>query len=169
MGNYIGIKEASEIIHDIYLNSGISIASTNVRTCLKHRKEKTIVIQAVTLKWKKVGRRICVNKTELQKESYTVIKKLQKQQWLKEHGTLKQRADAIHGQFVSFTRGTHPGDQWEEYFCIKCEKRAKTKSESKECHLCSDWNGCGRNCKLSHLICENCGTTQKMPVTRSLQ
>ena len=48
------------------------------------------------------------------------------------------------------------------YVCRKCERQAETKHEKEECHVCRDWiNGCGRNCTLSHLICENCRIVQE--------
>ena len=160
MVNYIGVEEANKRVCELYLKAGLHNHPNSFKYFLKHRSEETITVQDVTLKWKKIGRKICVDENELNEESHTTIKKLQAKKWEKEHGTLKQRADSTHGQFVSFTRGHHPGDQWEEYFCIKCEKKAKTKNEREECHICRDWNGCGRNCRLSHLICENCGITQ---------
>lgn len=35
------------------------------------------------------------------------------------------------------------------WYCNKCNIPAKTEHNKEECHLCSDWNGCGRDCTLS--------------------
>ena len=158
----IGIKEANEMICDLYVKNNIHTFYHGFTYFLTHRKETTITIQDVTLKWKKIGRKICVDKNELQQETDKTIKKLQKTKWLKENGTLEQRADNIHGQFVSFYYDRHPGKERTDYFCRKCEKQAKEKNEKERCHVCEDWNDCNRDCTLSHLICENCGITQLM-------
>ena len=159
---YIGIKEANELICKLYAENNVRTFYHGFRYFLKHRTETTIRIQDVVLKWKKIGVKICVDKFELQKETNKTIQKLQKEKWLKENGTLEQRADKIHDRFVSFYHNMHPGKEWTEYICRKCEKPAETKHDKNECHVCSDWNGCNRDCKLSHLICTNCGITQNM-------
>ncbi|MBN1275495.1 hypothetical protein JXA12_04365 [Candidatus Woesearchaeota archaeon] len=41
--------------------------------------------------------------------------------------------------------------------CNKCNQPAKLEHNKEECHLCSDWNGCGRDCTLSKVFCELCG------------
>lgn len=43
------------------------------------------------------------------------------------------------------------------WYCNKCNSIAKTENNKEECHLCRDWNGCGRDCTLSRVICPNCG------------
>ena len=100
---------------------------------------------------------ICVNKDELIKQCNKTIKRLKRENWKKEYGTLRQRADSIRGKFAVFEYIDYSdNDVWEGYFCLKCENKAVTKHEKKECHICEDWNGCSRDCKLSHIICENC-------------
>ena len=162
MIKHIGIKDANKIICDLLAKNNVRTFSNSFKYFLTHRKEETITMQDVTLKWKKIGRKICVDENELRQETDKMIKKIQKKKRLKENGTLEQRADKIHGQFVSFDHIERPGDEWTDYFCRKCEKQAKTKNEKEECHTCRDWNDCGRNCTLSHLICENCGIRQNI-------
>ena len=43
------------------------------------------------------------------------------------------------------------------WYCNKCNIPAETDHNKKECHLCSDWNGCGRDCTLSKVYCPKCG------------
>ena len=43
------------------------------------------------------------------------------------------------------------------WYCNKCNIIAETEHEKKECHLCRDWNGCGRDCTLSRVYCPKCG------------
>jgi hypothetical protein len=31
-----------------------------------------------------------------------------------------------------------------------------------ECHMCSNWNSCGRDCRMSAIICQNHGVLRKM-------
>lgn len=44
-----------------------------------------------------------------------------------------------------------------DWFCNRCNSPAKTEHKKDECHLCSDFNGCGRDCKLSKVFCPKCG------------
>ena len=70
----------------------------------------------------------------------------------------------IHGSFrfvvSDIERARHKSDG--TWYCNKCKRPATTKHEKQECHLCSDWNGCGRDCTLSEIICKNCGTYRKI-------
>ena len=70
----------------------------------------------------------------------------------------------IHGSFrlvvSDIERARHKSDG--SWYCNKCNRPAITKHEKEECHLCSDWNGCGRDCTLSEIICENCGNNRKI-------
>jgi hypothetical protein len=43
------------------------------------------------------------------------------------------------------------------WYCNKCDEPAKTEHDKEECHLCRDWNGCGRDCTLSRVYCPKCG------------
>lgn len=45
------------------------------------------------------------------------------------------------------------------WYCIKCNVLAETEHTKEECHLCSDWNGCGRDCTLSRVYCPKCGAS----------
>lgn len=42
--------------------------------------------------------------------------------------------------------------------CTRCGGVAEEEHFSDECHRCSDWGGCGRNCTLSGVRCTKCGT-----------
>lgn len=44
-----------------------------------------------------------------------------------------------------------------EWYCNRCNTPAETEHNKPECHLCSDWNGCGRDCTLSKVYCAKCG------------
>ena len=46
------------------------------------------------------------------------------------------------------------------WYCNRCNQPAKTRNEKEECHRCADWNGCGRDCTLSEVICVSCDTRQ---------
>lgn len=43
------------------------------------------------------------------------------------------------------------------WYCNKCNIPAETEHNKEECHLCSDWNGCGTDCTLSRVYCPKCG------------
>ncbi len=51
---------------------------------------------------------------------------------------------------------------WKEsgahWFCSKCWQKATLAHERPECHTCSDWGSCGRDCTLSEVSCQSCGT-----------
>lgn len=49
-----------------------------------------------------------------------------------------------------------------DWLCNKCNTIAKTEHKKPECHLCSDWNGCGTDCTLSKVYCDNCKTEEEM-------
>ncbi len=48
------------------------------------------------------------------------------------------------------------GGSWR---CSSCWQPAETEHNGPECHRCSDWSGCGRDCTLSRVFCAKCGTT----------
>ena len=48
------------------------------------------------------------------------------------------------------------------WFCKKCGNIAETEHNKPECHLCEDWNGCGRDCRLSKIYCTNCGVVDEV-------
>ena len=43
------------------------------------------------------------------------------------------------------------------WYCNECNSIAETEHDKEECHLCRDWNGCGRDCTLSRVRCSKCG------------
>jgi|GEM_PF-4425859 hypothetical protein len=45
-----------------------------------------------------------------------------------------------------------------EWYCTKCNIPASTEHNNKECHRCSDWGSCERDCTLSKVYCEKCKT-----------
>jgi methionyl-tRNA synthetase len=44
------------------------------------------------------------------------------------------------------------------WYCNGCNRVAETSHEKQECHRCADWDGCGRDCTLSDVRCEKCGS-----------
>jgi len=48
------------------------------------------------------------------------------------------------------------------WYCNACFKPAQSEHEREECHTCSDWGGCGRDCTLSRIFCSDCGTFKDM-------
>ena len=48
------------------------------------------------------------------------------------------------------------------WYCRMCQRPAATEHNKPECHLCSDWNGCGRDCTLSLVYCTECGASLQM-------
>jgi rubrerythrin len=48
------------------------------------------------------------------------------------------------------------------WFCKTCGTPAETEHEKPECHRCSDWSGCGRDCTLSRVYCSKCGRSRSM-------
>lgn len=45
------------------------------------------------------------------------------------------------------------------WYCNTCRIPAQTEHNKEECHLCSDWNGCGTDCTLSKVYCTSCGAS----------
>lgn len=45
------------------------------------------------------------------------------------------------------------------WFCSRCWQPAKLAHDRPECHTCSDWGSCGRDCTLSAVSCPGCATT----------
>ena len=45
------------------------------------------------------------------------------------------------------------------WYCNRCQAPAETEHNKQECHLCSDWNGCGEDCTLSRVYCPKCGAS----------
>lgn len=45
-------------------------------------------------------------------------------------------------------------------YCRSCHGPAVLEHNKPECHTCSDWGGCGRDCTLSAVSCPACGTRE---------
>ena len=54
---------------------------------------------------------------------------------------------------------TRYGGGFESWKCTTCWEPAVLEHDRPECHVCSDWNGCGRDCTLSGVRCPTCGTS----------
>jgi hypothetical protein len=54
---------------------------------------------------------------------------------------------------------------WKEsgvyWFCSRCWRPAKLAHNRPECHTCSDWGSCGRDCTLSAVSCTACETSMR--------
>ena len=48
------------------------------------------------------------------------------------------------------------------WYCNRCNRPAETEHNKPECHLCSDWHECNRDCTLSRVYCDRCKTSQEM-------
>lgn len=59
--------------------------------------------------------------------------------------------------YAAVTRGG--GISW---YCNTCFKPVQSEHNRPECHTCSDWGGCGRDCTLSRIFCTDCGTSKAM-------
>jgi hypothetical protein len=66
----------------------------------------------------------------------------------------------FHFAWNSYLVGTYQSDG--AWYCNICFKPAKSEHEREECHTCSDWGGCGRDCTLSRIFCRDCGTSKDM-------
>jgi len=53
-------------------------------------------------------------------------------------------------------------ESYGNWYCNSCNKPAGTKHDKPECHLCSDWNGCGKDCTLSEVYCLKCDHSLKV-------
>ncbi len=51
----------------------------------------------------------------------------------------------------------HEASSW---VCVECGIEAEKHFDKPECHTCSDWGGCGRECTLSSIECPKCGRLQ---------
>ncbi|MBA7687789.1 hypothetical protein ES703_96262 [subsurface metagenome] len=67
----------------------------------------------------------------------------------------------IHGGFrfvwSNYERGLKK--YYRTWCCNRCNIIAKTEHSKEECHLCKDWDGCGRDCTLSKIYCPKCCTS----------
>lgn len=68
---------------------------------------------------------------------------------------------SVHGDFLLEYRPTYDGNRNSDIWrCKHCRKLASKENNNPECHRCSDWNGCGKDCTLSKVYC-NCGQIKK--------
>lgn len=70
----------------------------------------------------------------------------------------------VHGSFrlevSDYERQRHRS--YGTWYCNRCNKPARTKHEKPECHRCADWSGCGRDCTLSEVRCDDCGRVLRL-------
>ena len=68
---------------------------------------------------------------------------------------------SIHGDFYFVWDDVQPfrRKSYGNWYCKRCKSPAETEHNKPECHLCSDWNGCGEDCTLSKVYCKSCGTS----------
>jgi hypothetical protein len=66
----------------------------------------------------------------------------------------------VYADFHSIWRSdAKPWKDWGVYwFCNRCWQPATFAHGKPECHTCSDWGSCGRDCTLSEVSCQACGT-----------
>lgn len=81
-----------------------------------------------------------------------------------------ESGDTIETQFGGYSIRGDFYFVWDDYLrirkksdgtwhCRKCRTPAETEHNKPECHLCSDWNGCGEDCTLSRVYCKSCGAS----------
>lgn len=56
----------------------------------------------------------------------------------------------------------HPPADSGTWYCTPCWRAAETEHEQEECHTCSNWGGCGRDCTLSRVHCIVCAGSMQM-------
>ena len=84
------------------------------------------------------------------------------------HGEPGKRVDMEGGSYIRsrdfhrfFPAFVRPWKDASEYWiCSRCFKGARLEHNRPECHTCSDWGSCGRDCTLSRVYCEACGTSE---------
>lgn len=70
----------------------------------------------------------------------------------------------IRGEFHLVTANyIHPLKGNTSWKCNTCWRPASTEHNREECHTCSDWGGCRRDCTLSRVYCDHCGTSLDIP------
>ena len=63
-------------------------------------------------------------------------------------------AEGFHVRCHSASRPSH--DHVESWVCNNCWRLASLEHGKPECHTCSDWGTCGRDCTLSAVVCADC-------------
>lgn len=69
-----------------------------------------------------------------------------------------ERRDPFHFAWSDYERGLRRSDG--TWYCSSCMKPTEAEHENPECHRCSDWGSCGRDCTLSRIYCKTCGTSR---------
>ena len=64
------------------------------------------------------------------------------------------RRDPFHFVWSDYERGLGRSDG--TWYCSRCMEPAGTEHNNVECHRCSDWGSCGRDCTLSRVFCIKC-------------
>jgi len=67
------------------------------------------------------------------------------------------RRGAFHFVWSDYEIGRRRSDG--TWLCSTCQAPAETEHDRPECHRCSDWGSCGRDCTLSRVYCSNCGVS----------
>jgi len=152
----IGIEDAHDLYNELHTKNELMGFDNSWRYWLKHRnKSKNMIsIAGIELPYHTIRRKICVDKQEFVEKIHEKIEK----ELERKNGPIEGRG-IVKGDFVELSR--YDSGMLESYYvCRKCETVANTRNEKPECHTCLDWNGCGRNCTLSHLICKKCNIIQ---------
>jgi hypothetical protein len=66
------------------------------------------------------------------------------------------RQDPFHFLWSDYDRGRNRS--YGTWYCNRCMEPASTEHNNEECHRCSDWGSCGRDCTLSRVFCAKCDT-----------
>lgn len=67
------------------------------------------------------------------------------------------RRGSFHFVWSNYEIGRRRSDgTWK---CSTCMTPAEADHDRPECHRCSDWGSCGRDCTLSRVYCSNCGVS----------
>jgi len=70
----------------------------------------------------------------------------------------------LHAHFHKVWRSD--AKPWKEtgidWFCSRCWQPALLVHDNPECHTCSDWGSCERDCTLSEVSCKACNATLKL-------
>lgn len=72
----------------------------------------------------------------------------------------KMNIMSVYSDFHSIWRSD--AKPWKDsgayWFCSRCWQGAALAHDKPECHTCSDWGSCGRDCTLSEESCQACST-----------
>lgn len=161
MTEYVGIEEAVGLLNKIRWGNGLPGFGNSWRYWLRKRSKSnnTIIIGDVKTPFFVIGRKICVDKQQFLDTATTLTKKTKEAIDRKANGPIEEKG-TMRGNFVEII-ADDKGADYAYFVCCKCEKTAATRNEKEECHRCRDWSPCGKNCTLSHIVCENCNIIQE--------